>query len=299
MAALTAQDRTVRDDTGTVFAPAETPRHIVSLAPNITEILFALGLGDRIVGVTRYCDYPPEARKREKVGGLLDPDLEKIRALRPDLVIAFRGNPWSALDRLKGLGLKVFVLDIGRTLETVPRTIGLIGRVTLREEAAAALVRSLEAKARTLSGLLAKGAAGKPKVFIQLQGLGLSTCGGESYLNDLLERAGGTNIAGRLKRDWLEYSREQLLQDDPDVIIVLAPTEADFVKARTWFETQGGLKEIRAVRTGRIMRLDENAASRFGPRLYDALFDLARLIHPQLFEKTPGPGNPYILMPPR
>lgn len=289
---LAAQDRVgladqvVRDDAGTVFKTAETPRRIVSLAPNITEILFALGLGDRIVGVTRYCDYPPEARGREKVGGLLDPDLEKIRALRPDLVIAFRGNPWSALDRLKDLGLKVFVLDIGRTLETVPRTIGLIGRVTLREEEAAALVRSLEAKARALAGLLAR-AARRPKVFIQLQGLGLSTCGGESYLNDLLKRAGGTNVAGRLKRDWLEYSREQLLQDDPEVIIVLAPTEADFAKARTWFETQGGLKEIRAVRTGRVVRLDENAASRFGPRLYDALFDLARLVHPELFVKTP------------
>jgi iron complex transport system substrate-binding protein len=238
------------------------------------------------VGVTRYCDYPPEAREREKVGGLLDPDLEKIRALRPDLVIAFRGNPWSAIDRLRGLGLKVFVLDIGRTLETVPRTIGLIGRVTLREEAAEALVRKLEAKARTLAGLIGR-AARRPKVFIQLQGLGLSTCGGESYLNDLLERAGGANVAGRLKRDWLEYSREQLLQDDPDVIIVLAPTEADFAKARAWFESQGGLKEIRAVRTGRVVRLDENAASRFGPRLYDALFDLARLVHPELFVKTP------------
>ncbi len=287
MSIAPGQDRTIRDDAGTVFTPAETPRRIVSLAPNITEILFALGLGDRIVGVTRYCDYPPAALDKEKVGGLLDPDLEKIRALRPDLVIAFRGNPWSAVDRLRSLGLKVFVLDIGRTLVSVPRTIGLIGRVTLREEAAGALVRSLEARARTLAGLLAQGAARRPKVFIQLQGLGLSTCGGESYLNDLLERAGGTNIAGRLKRDWLEYSREQLLQDDPDVIIVLAPTEADFAKARAWFESQGGLKEIRAVRTGRVVRLDENAASRFGPRLYDALFDLARLVHPELFEKTP------------
>jgi len=279
-------NRVVCDDAGTIFAPTETPRRIVSLAPNITEILFALGLGDRVVGVTRYCDYPPAALEREKVGGLLDPNLEKIRALRPDLVIAFRGNPWSSIDRLRGLGLSVFVLDIGKTIETVPRIIALIGRVTLREETAGALVRSLEAKARTLAGLLAK-ANGTPKIFIQLQGLGLSTCGGESYLNDLLERAGGANIAGRLKRDWLEYSRERLLQDDPEVIIVLARTEADFAKARSWFESQGGLKEIRAVRAGRVVRLDENAASRFGPRLYDALFDLARLVHPELFEITP------------
>lgn len=260
---------------------SETPRRIVSLAPNITEILFALGLGERVAGVTRYCDYPPATLAIEKVGGLLDPDLEKIRSLRPDLVIAFRGNPWDAIDRLRGLGLRVFVLDIGKTLADVPRTIEAIGRITLRETEAAALVKSLEDKARALDRAL-DAVGRKPKVFIELQGLGLSTCGGASYLNDLLERARGVNVAAAIPRDWLEYSRERLIQDDPDVILVMVRTEADFVRARTWFATQGGLKDIRAVRTGRVLRIDENAASRFGPRLYDALAELARLLHPDL-----------------
>jgi iron complex transport system substrate-binding protein len=177
----------------------------------------------------------------------------------------------------------VFVLDIGKTLADVPRTIATIGRITLRENEAAALVRSLEDKARALAQVL-EAVARKPKVFIEIQGLGLSTCGGESYLNDLLERAGGINVAAGIRRDWLEYSRERLLQDDPDIILVMARTEADFVRARAWFETQGGLKDIRAVRNGRVHRLDENAASRFGPRLYDALVEIARLLHPDLFK---------------
>jgi iron complex transport system substrate-binding protein len=256
-----AQSRVIVDDAGTVFTIAETPRRIVSLAPNITEILFALGLGDRVVGVTRYCDYPPAALEKDKVGGLLDPDLEKIRSLRPDLIIAFRGNPWDAIDRLRGLRLRVFVLDIGKTLADVPRTIATIGRITLRENEAAALVRSLEDKARALAQVL-EAVARKPKVFIEIQGLG----------------------AAGIRRDWLEYSRERLLQDDPDIILVMARTEADFVRARAWFETQGGLKDIRAVRNGRVHRLDENAASRFGPRLYDALVEIARLLHPDLFK---------------
>ena len=275
------QERVVADDTGAAFRVSETPRRIVSLAPNITEILFALGLGDRVAGVTRYCDYPPAALAVEKVGGLLDPDLEKIRSLRPDLVVAFRGNPWDAIGRLRGLGARVFVLDIGKSLADVPRTIATLGRITLRDAEAAALVRALDDKARALDRALA-AVDRTPKVFVELQGLGLSTCGGASYLNDLLERAKGVNVAAAVPRDWLEYSRERLIQDDPDVILVLARSDADFARARDWFSTQGGLKDIRAVRAGRVLRLDENAASRFGPRLYDTLAEIARLLHPEL-----------------
>ena len=263
----------------------ETPRRIVSLAPNLTEILFALGLGDRIVGVTRYCDYPADARAIEKIGGLLDPDVEKIRSLRPDLVVAFRGNPWDAVERLRGLRLRVFVLDIGRTLDDVPRTIAALGRITLRDAAAAALSATLGDKARAVARTVA-AAPGKPRVFVMLQGLGLSTCGGASYLSDLLERAGGVNVAAGIRRDWLEYGRERLIQDDPDIILVLAPTEADFARSRAWLEAQPGIRDLRAVRTGRVLRLDENAASRFGPRLYDALAEIARLLR-----DAQGPGR--------
>ncbi|MCX6573089.1 MAG: helical backbone metal receptor, partial [Candidatus Aminicenantes bacterium] len=108
----------VADDLGHPFPlPAETPRKIVSMAPNITEILFALGLGGRVAGVTRFCDWPEEAKAIPRIGGLVDPNVEVIRSLDPDLVIAFRGNPLRLVERLRKLDLPVFVLDIGRRLD--------------------------------------------------------------------------------------------------------------------------------------------------------------------------------------
>jgi iron complex transport system substrate-binding protein len=271
------QAATITDDAGNVFVLKAAPRRIVSLAPNITEILFALGLGDRVAGVTRYCDYPPEARTREKIGGFIDPSVEKIRALNPDLVIAFRGNPWEALNRLKALKVPVFVLDIGERLEAVPETIAKIGRVTRREAEAEAIIAALEAKLRTATA--AASAAGRPRVFLSLAGKDLMTCGPSSYLHNLIERAGGTNVAADLPKPWAAYSREQLIRDDPDVVIILSPSEADFASVRDWFVSLPGFEALRAVRSGRVRFLDENAASRVGPRLYDAFVELVRIIH--------------------
>lgn len=272
------QAASVTDDAGNVFALRETPRRIVSLAPNITEILFALGLGDRVAGVTRYCDHPPEARAKEKIGGFIDPSVEKIRALDPDLVVAFRGNPWEALNRLKALKVPVFILDIGERLEAVPETIAKIGRVTRREPEAAAIVAALEAKLRTAMAAAAASAA-RPRVFLILAGTDLMTCGRSSYLHDLVERAGGANIAADLPKSWAAYSRERLIRDDPDVVVILAPSEAAFASARDRFVSLPGLDALRAVRAGRVRFLDENAASRIGPRLYDAFAELVRIIH--------------------
>ena len=276
--AQTPQTPTVTDDTGNVFALKETPRRIVSLAPNITEILFALGLGDRVVGVTRYCDYPPEARAKDKIGGFIDPSVEKIRALDPGLVVAFRGNPWEVLNRLKALKVPVFILDIGERLEAVPETIVKIGRVTRREEEARAIVASLEAKLRAALAEAARG-SGRPRVFLNLAGKDLMTCGRSSYLHDLIVKAGGTNVAAGVPKTWSSYSREQLIRDDPDVVIILAPSAADFAAAREWFVRLPGLDSLRAVRSGQVRFLDENAASRVGPRLFDAFAELVKIIH--------------------
>lgn len=292
-AMMCSQEKTIKDDVGNAFTLTAPPQRIVSLAPNITEILFALGLGENVVGVTRYCDYPPEALRKEKIGGLLDQDIEKIQALAPDLVIAFRGNPLSALKKLQSLRLPVFILDIGNTLDSVPKTIEKIARITQREKEARTLLDSLAAKLQKTMNALAQIEA-RPKVFLTLDGMGLSTCGKTSYFNDLLNKAKSVNIAGRLEKQWLSYSREQLIKDNPDIIIILAKSEENFQKAREWFTAQPGFQSMRAVRTARIHFLDENIASRFGPRLYDAFAELARLIHFQerniseAYELTPS-----------
>ncbi|MBM3292925.1 MAG: ABC transporter substrate-binding protein [Candidatus Aminicenantes bacterium] len=272
----------VRDDLGAVFPAAGSYRRIVSLAPNITEILFTLGAGDRVAGVTRYCDFPPEAALRPKVGGFLDPNLEAIRALEPDLIVAFRGNPLEALDRLRRIGLPVFVLDIADDLEAVPRTIGKLGRLTGRTAEAGAIIDGIAAVSRSVEEGL-RGLAERPRIFLKLQGEGLWTCGRGSYFTDMIVRSGGTSISAGVPKNWLEYGAERLLADDPDLIVILARSDDDYARTRGWFRAQPALRGLRAVREDRFGRLDENAASRFGPRLFEAFADLARLLHPDRF----------------
>ena len=281
---LAAQDKILKDDVGNIFTLKSPPRRIISLAPNITEILFGLGLGDQVVGVTRYCDYPAEALKREKIGGMLDPDIERISVLDPDLIIAFRGNPLSALKKLQDLRLPVFILDIGTDLESVYPLIVKIGRVTFKEPEAQILISALKKKQARVETAL-KGVSQKPRVFLNIHGLGLSTCGRESYLNDLLAKAKGVSITGHVPQNWLEYSREQFLRDDPDVIVILTKSEPDFERAKHWLKSQPGFSDIQAVKSNRVFFMDENPASRFGPRLFDALIELARLLHPERFSK--------------
>lgn len=282
-AAVLPQENIIYDDFKTPFELTAAPERIVSLAPNVTEILFALGLADRIVGVTRYCDFPVEALQKEKIGGMVDPNLEKIESLRPDLIIAFRGNPLGLLKKLRNLHFPVFVLDIGGSLERLYGTIEKIGRVTRTEKAAGLLAAGLKERHRAVR--LALGdVTNKPKVFLSVYGQGLWTCGEGSYLNDLLVQAGGVNIAGTIKRRWLQINREQLIHENPEVIIIMAKDQDGFTLAEESFRADPRLKEVRAVMNGNIHWLDENIAGRFGPRLIDALEAVARILHPEIFE---------------
>ena len=281
-----AQPETIIDDQGIAFPLSAPPRRIVSLAPNVTEILFALGLDAEIAGVTRYCDFPEAALRKPRIGGLVDPNLELIKSMAPDLVIAFRGNPLRTIERLRALGLPVFVLNIGRDLDSLFPLIDKLGRVTRRDKEAAVLAAALKARLDSVAGRLADVAA-EPRVFLALHGQGLWTCGRLSYLNDLIVLSKGRNVAGAVERDWLHYGLEQLVHDDPEVIIVLARTPAEFERGRDKFLEDRRLRKVAAVRTGRVFFLDENVTSRFGPRLAEALEVVARNIHPERFERTP------------
>ena len=282
-----ASSQVLKDDLGRPFPlPERTPERIVSMAPNVTEILFALGLGDRVVGVTRFCDYPPEARSIRRIGGLVDPNIEIIQSLDPGLVIAFRGNPLRLVDRIRKLGLPVFVLDIGQGLEALFPLIAKIGRVTRSEERADALAAGLRKRLEAVDAAMSEVGT-RPKVFVLLYGQGLWTCGGESYVDDLIGRAGGTNVASALPKKWVLYKREQILKDDPDVIFILARSGKDFATGRDWLLRKARVESVAAVRSGKVYELDENAASRFGPRLVDVLDRMARLLHPELFGERP------------
>jgi iron complex transport system substrate-binding protein len=281
-ALMPLQETVVYDDLNTPFTLTAAPQRIVSLAPNITEILFALGLGDRVVGVTRYCDYPAEALEKEKIGGMVDPNLEKIQSLRPDLIVAFRGNPLGVLNKLRNLHFPVFVLNLGSSLDGLFETIEKTGRVTRTESRAKLLTDGLREKRQAIR-LALSAILEKPKVFLSVYGQGLWTCGEESYLNDLLVQAGGVNIAGKIKRRWLQLNREQLIHENPDVIIIMAKDKERFTRAGESFRNDPRLKDVRAVRDNNIHWLDENIAGRLGPRLIDALDTVARILHPEIF----------------
>jgi iron complex transport system substrate-binding protein len=233
--------------------------------------------------VTRFCDFPAEALKKEKIGGMVDLNLEKIEALHPDLIVAFRGNPLGLLNKLRRLHFPVFVLDLGNTVDGLFQTIDKIGRVTRTERAAKFLADGLREKQKAIR-LALRDITTRPKVFLSVYGQGLWTCGEGSYLSDLLAQAGGVNIAGTIERRWLQLNREQLIHKNPDVIIIMAKDKLGFSEVGESFQTDPRLKDIRAIRDSNIHWLDENIAGRFGPRIIAALAKVARILHPEKFE---------------
>lgn len=276
-----APGQTIRDDTGYTFSiPDQTPARIISLAPNITEILFALGLGANVAGATRFCDFPPEALAVPRVGGFVDPNIELVEALRPDLIIAFRGNPLRFISGARRLGYRLFVLDAGPDLESLFLLVNKVGLITRREKQAAALVAGLRARAEAVEKRVA-AARDKPRALFLLSRPGLWTAGRGSWLTDLAKRAGGRNAAGELRGKWLVYKKEQVVKDDPDVVFIMAPSEEAFSRARAELVRELERFGPRAVREGRIHRLDESTASRFGPRLVEALEKIAAALHPE------------------
>lgn len=282
-AGLVAQTLEFRDDLGHKIHLASCPQRIVSLAPNLTEILFALGLNQEIIGVTRFCDYPEEARTREVVGGLVDLNLEKIRSLKPDLVLGFRGNPRRVIDRLYHQQIPVCVFDTGRTFDDLFALISRVGHLTCRPKQASGLIDGLKQQIISIEQNLPSAARSK-KVFLTIygQGSGLWTCGRDSYLNYLLQRAQAENIAAGQKGNWLVYNREKLIRDDPELILILCRSREDFDRAEAWFSAQAALQKISAVRNSRFYYLNEDLFSRFSPRLVEAYQQLVITLYPDL-----------------
>lgn len=277
------QSLTIKDALGNTHVLGNPPQRIISLAPNVTEILFALGLEKEIIGVTRFCNYPKQTQTKNRIGGMVDPDLEKIIDLRPDLIIAFRGNPLRMIQRLKDLELPVFVLEAGTTLESVFVLIHRIGLVTRKERASGDLVTSMRENLNKTKMSL-KNVVDRPKVFINLYGKGLWTCGKNSYLNDLVLIAKGMNIAGKVPRAWFSYNREELIHQNPEYIVVISKMDSDFLKVKTWFTKEAHLECVQAVQKGNIYFLNEDLVTRAGPRIFQAFDQLARILHPSSFK---------------
>jgi len=285
-----SQTAVLTDDLGHRFELKGCPQRIVSLAPNLTEILFALGLHQQVIGVTRFCDFPPEARTKTVVGGLVDFNLEIIQSLKPDLVLGFRGNPKTLLERLHDFSLPLFVFEQGQTFEDLFRLIKKIGQLTCRLKAADDLVHKMNRELSEIEAVVARRATRK-KVFLMLsgQGSGLWSCGRDSYLNYLLEKAGVKNIMAEVPGNWLAVNQEQIIAADPEIILILSRDEKAFELARQSIVERKALRNIQAVKANNIFFLDENIFSRFGPRLIQAYRNLVSLLYPEI-SAPPGRG---------
>jgi iron complex transport system substrate-binding protein len=274
----TTRSITVVDDHGTTITLARTPRRLISLAPNVTEILFALGLGARVVGVSSYSDYPAAAAKLPSVISYTSLNIEKTLALKPDLLVAAAIVPQSIVDRLRALHLPVLVTD-PHDLAGILADIRLVGRATGAADAAGSLVARLQARIKHVDALVRR-AHSRPRVFYEIDPT-LYTAGHGSFVDALITEAGGTNIAGRFGNPYPQISREALLAANPEVY-VLGDTTAGVTPAAVAKRT--GFTQLSAVRTHRVYPFNDDLASRPGPRIVDGLEALARLLHPELFK---------------
>ena len=254
---------------------------IVSLAPSITEILFALGLGDRIVGVTKHCDYPAEALTKTSVGSYIDLNIEKILALNPDLVIATAdGNEKGSVERLAFFKIPVLITN-PKNLEEVFETIKTIGRITKHENRAEIMVRSLKKRSdRVVQACLPLS---RPRVFLQINEHPLITVGKDTFHNNLINLAGGINISGKDSIKYPKYSLEQVLRSRPDVLLITSMERGVMAERKKERWRQWG--QIPAVKQNRIYILDSDLLDRPSPRLVDGLEALAKAIHPELEKK--------------
>jgi iron complex transport system substrate-binding protein len=270
---------TFKDALGREIPVPAPPKRLIALAPNLTEILYALGLGDRVVGVTNHCNYPPEASLKPKVGSYIHLNVEQIINLSPDLVIGtVDGNERYVLDLLEQARIKVFFVnprDVRQAIETI-FTVGLVCGVPER--------------ARQISGQLtlrvnrvveATSAGKRPLVFLQIHIQPIMTVNRNTVHHDLIHLAGGENMAADEPVTYPRISLEEVIRRKPEVILISSmEREGRFEKARQdWLQWTS----IPAVQKGRVHLIDSDLIDRASPRVVDGLEIMAKLLHPEAF----------------
>jgi len=268
--------RLVTDQTGRRVEVPDRPARIVSLGPGITETLFLLGLGDRVVGVTDSCEYPPEAKLKPSVGSTLSPSIERIIVLKPDLVLGTpQANRRETADQLARLGIPLYGVTAG-TVEGMLASTSELGHVLGHDAEAERVVHQLQARLDAIS----RRVAGRkpPRVLFVVWYRPLMTAGSQTFLSDVIRRAGGDPIGANLSGEWPRLSVEELLRLQPDVI--LFPETQSFAPKLDEFRSLAGWRDLRAVKEGRIYFISDTIV-RSSPRLIDALEEIARLLHPE------------------
>ena len=268
----------VTDEAGRrVVLPLRIDR-IVSLAPNLTEIVYAVGAGDRLVGRTKYCDYPAEAKQVAEVGDTMTPSVERIIALKPQIVLVSTASQLEAFTRQLGeQGVAVYITR-PESFDDVFRSIQDLGDLFGDHEQAQALVSQLRQRTEAVGNAVSKSPP--VRVFYQVSGEPLYTIGHEAYLTDLIKRAGGVSVTADVPTAFPRFSDEAAVAANPDAIIL--PTGGSMGEANA--SVAASLKRSPAVLHNRVYKINDDHLSRPGPRLVDGLEEMAHALHPEAFK---------------
>ncbi len=274
-----AQLRQITDEAGRAISVPLRIDRFVSLAPNLTEIVYAIGAGERLVGNTTYCDYPAEARQVEKVGDTLHPSIERIIALRPQVVLVSTASQLEAFTKqLNDQRIAVYVTD-PHDLEGVFRSIANLGELLNQTSATQTLLIDLRSRSSAVEN--AVKSATPVTVFYQVSARPLYTAGRDSFVTDLIKRAGGKSVSAEVPGAWPRYSAESALAARPEAIIL--PTGGSMGDANSTVDEH--LKNSPAVINRRVYKINDDHLSRPGPRSVAGLEALARALHPESFNQ--------------
>jgi iron complex transport system substrate-binding protein len=285
------QNLTVIDDEGYVTNLATVPQRIISLAPSNTQILFAIGVGERVVAVTDYDNYPYDfaawiaAGNMTSIGGFSTPNKETIAMLNPDLILATPINDPDVVT-LRDLGYKVLVLN-PNDVNGVFKDISIVGKATGAGQNATALVNSLTSQINAIEAKIAAANLPVPKVYYEVWTPPLMSAGNNSFINDVIVKAGGENIFGEETQQYPTVSSETVVQKNPDVIMLptnMAQTdEAPFYGSVNDVKARPGWSLISAIQNNRIVVVNGDLFAEAGPRIAEQIAAAAKAFYPELF----------------
>jgi len=265
---------TVTDDEGNQVTLDKPAQRIVSLAPANTEIVFAIGAGDKLVAGTTYDDYPAQAKSLPKIGDFNAPNIEKTASYRPDLVLAAGGIQDKLRSKLESLGMKVYVVD-PKTYDGTIQTIENIGKLAGAEAGAGQVGDKMTAAQQTVQAAVAD--LPKKTTFLEIYSKPLMTAGKATYIDDMIGIAGGDNIGAQAGAGFPNFSTEVLVKDDPQVYIA----DSGSMSKPGDINQRAGFSALTAVKDGHVYVIDDDTIARPGPRLALGLLALARDIHPE------------------
>lgn len=270
--AATLYPITIEDGMGTSITLNSEPQRIVSLNAADTEMLFAVGAGDKVVGVTNFCNYPEEAKDIAKIGDSIV-NVEAVLALRPDVVVAEWDLQPDVINRLKQLGLTVVTVN-ARSASDIVDSMMMLGRVCGTVEQAKEAVGLIEDRLTAVKEKVGKvGAGERPSVFIEIWNDPIMTAGGGTFMDELIQIAGGKNIAAS-QDGWPILSSETVISENPDVILLTYYNRDEVLNRTAW-------KGISAVKEGKVYEMDPDIISRNGPRFIDAIEEMVEIFYAQ------------------